>query len=66
MSVARHWLQREFGVIPNIGWQLDAFGHSAANARVFAELGIEALVFARMPQDLLTEWGDYKKKDFVW
>ena len=66
MFVSRHWVQKVFGLIPNIGWQLDAFGHSVANARIFAELGIEALVFARMPNDKLQEWALQKQKDFVW
>ena len=48
MIATRHWLKSEFGVVPNIGWQLDPFGHSSANARIFADLGMDALVFARM------------------
>ena len=59
MVMSRHWLKKEFGVVPNIGWQLDAFGHSAANARFFAEIGIDALVFARMPYDMLMDWADH-------
>lgn len=66
MMGSRHWIQKEFGVIPDIGWQLDAFGHSAANARFFAEIGIEALVFARMPDALLAYWADNRMKDFIW
>ena len=39
---------REFGIVPKIAWQLDPFGHSSAVADLFAEIGIEATVFARI------------------
>ena len=35
-EVAHNWLFKEFGVRPNIAWQLDPFGHSAANAELMA------------------------------
>ena len=45
---------------------MDAFGHSSANARFFAEIGMDALVFARMPYTMLMDWADNGKKDFIW
>ena len=39
---------REFGIVPKIGWQVDPFGHSAANPRLYADIGIEALFFSRI------------------
>lgn len=46
---AQDFLDVEFdGLKPKIGWQLDPFGHSAANAYLFAELGFEAMVFSRI------------------
>ena len=45
---AHEFLWHEFGVKPKIGWQLDPFGHSAANASIFAELGFDAIVFSRI------------------
>lgn len=41
------WLSKEFGVTPRIGWNIDAFGHTQANAALFHDLGFEALFFAR-------------------
>lgn len=50
MSVAREWLQEEFGIeTPKVAWQLDIFGHSAGHAQILHEIGIEAMFFARMP-----------------
>ena len=41
------FLKNEFGVIPKIGWMIDAFGHSSANARLFADFGFEAMFGGR-------------------
>mmetsp|Transcript_6779 Transcript_6779/g.10907 ORF Transcript_6779/g.10907 Transcript_6779/m.10907 type:complete len:100 (+) Transcript_6779:219-518(+) len=30
------WLNKEFGVRPRVGWQIDTFGHSNTNARLFS------------------------------
>jgi beta-glucosidase/6-phospho-beta-glucosidase/beta-galactosidase len=38
----------EFDVTPSIGWQIDPFGLSATNARLFAEMGIKALFINRI------------------
>ena len=36
---------KEFGFVPKIGWQIDVFGLSATNARLYADMGFKA-VFA--------------------
>jgi hypothetical protein len=47
MRVGHQWLQDTFGLVPKIGWHVDAFGHSAVNAKLFAEMGFDALFFGR-------------------
>ena len=47
-EIARAFLNSEFGVEPKIGWQLDPFGHSSGNAKLFEMMGLEAMVFARI------------------
>lgn len=57
---------KEFGVKPRIGWQVDPFGHSNTNARLFAEMGFDAWFFGRQ------DWADYNKRvknkelEWVW
>ena len=42
------WLMEIFGIKPKVAWQLDPWGHSSAQAQIFAELGMESVYFARM------------------
>jgi len=48
MMHGHDFLKKEFDVVPRIGWHVDPFGHSAANARLFADMGFEAWFFARL------------------
>ena len=47
-TIGQAFLLKEFGdccrdkIVPKIGWQLDPFGHSNANARLYAEMGFSA------------------------
>jgi lysosomal alpha-mannosidase len=35
MALGHEFLKKEFGVIPTVGWHIDPFGHSAANAAMY-------------------------------
>ena len=48
MMVGHQWIQKEFGVTPRVGWLIDSFGHSASNARLYADMGLEALFISRI------------------
>jgi hypothetical protein len=36
---------------PNIAWHIDEFGHSSVNAKLFAQMGYDAIFFARIDED---------------
>jgi len=60
------WLLGLFEYIPSVGWQIDPFGHSSTNARLFAEMGFDALFFARIDwQDRARRQKD-KEMEFLW
>lgn len=48
MMMGHDFILKEFGVKPRIGWQIDPFGHSNTNARIFSEMGFDAWFFARL------------------
>lgn len=66
MMIGHQFILKEFGIKPRIGWQIDPFGHSNTNARVFAEMGFDAWFFAR------GDWADKQKRaaekamEWVW
>jgi len=68
MMLGHEFLEREFGdyARPRCGWHIDTFGHSNANARLFAEMGLEAWFFARLDfQDKEKRMAD-KEMQWVW
>lgn len=66
MQVGHDFVMKEFGFRPRIGWQIDPFGHSNANARLFAEMGFDAFFFARLDyQDKDKRLSD-KSMEWVW
>lgn len=45
------FLKKNFGITPKIAWHADQFGHSSGSVDILANLGIEALFFARLTDD---------------
>lgn len=67
-QIGHRWLESEFGVRPRVGWNIDPFGHTEANAAIFADLGFEALFFARIGQKEMNERFDPRNEGshFLW
>eukprot|EP01088_Endostelium_zonatum_P015287 TRINITY_DN367_c0_g1_i1.p1 TRINITY_DN367_c0_g1~~TRINITY_DN367_c0_g1_i1.p1 ORF type:complete len:994 (-),score=215.51 TRINITY_DN367_c0_g1_i1:47-2986(-) len=57
MTEGHLFLLREFGVVPTIGWQIDPFGHAAAQATQFALMGFNGFFFAR------SDYQDYELRN---
>lgn len=64
MALGHEWVLEEFGAKPRIGWQIDPFGHSLTNARLFAEIGFDALFFSRI--DYKDKYYREIKKELEW
>lgn len=62
--IGHDFVLKEFGVKPRIGWQIDPFGHSNTNARLFADMGFDALFFGRI--DLKDEHKRIENKELQW
>ena len=66
MMYGHRFLLEEFGVKPRVGWHIDPFGHSNANARLFADMGLEAWFFARLDHTDKDERLVNKSMNFLW
>ena len=49
MMIGHNFIKSEFGshAISRIGWSIDSFGHSITNVKILAQMGYDALFFAR-------------------
>jgi hypothetical protein len=64
--IAHQFLQQEFGVTPKVGWNIFAYGHSATNARLFADLGYKAQFFAKIDNDVKESLDKDHDYNFLW
>lgn len=66
LMLGRQFAKEHFGVSPKVGWDIDTFGHSDANARLLGELGYEALFFSRMDEQEKAQRSGQKAMNFLW
>jgi lysosomal alpha-mannosidase len=66
MQIGHDFILNTFGVKPKIGWQIDPFGHSNTNARIFAEMGFDAWFFARLDYYDKNKRMNDLELEFVW
>jgi alpha-mannosidase len=60
------FLQKEFGYRPRVGWMLDAFGQSEANAALFADFGFDYYLFTRIRRADRIKMRKDKSLHFMW
>ena len=51
---------------PRAGWQIDPFGHSRENARLFDWMGLDGLFFARNDYRDKAQRMENKTLDMIW
>ena len=66
MMAGHEFALKEFGVAPRMGWQIDPFGHSSTNARLFAEMGFDAFFFARLDYQDRERREKESELEFIW
>jgi len=57
---------KEFGVRPQVGWQLDPFGFSSATPEILKAVGINRLVINRIPEAHKEVMRKNQDLEFVW
>lgn len=66
MYVGHNFIKKEFGVTPRVGWMPDAFGHSSANAALFADFGFDAIYFTRLDENLRIKYKNEEHMTYLW
>lgn len=64
--IGHKFLKEEFGVSTNIGWHVDPFGHSSANAALFADMGIDAFFYSRLDYQDKEKRLEEKSMEYIW
>ena len=66
MTLGQQYVHRTFGKRVRFGYQIDPFGHSAANALMFEGLGFEAMIINRIHYSDKEEREVNKTMEFQW
>jgi len=66
MYIGHGFLKREFGITPKIGWMVDSFGHTQANAALFTDMGFEAMFITRMDYKMREQLKKEHSNIFLW
>lgn len=60
-------MKEEFDYVPTIGWDIDTFGHTDTNTRLYAEMGFDAMFFSRLDGEEKTKrQGSDRSMTFLW
>ena len=66
MTLGHKFLKDVFNITVSIGWHLDPFGHSSTQANIFAEMGFDALFFARVDYQDKQRRIEGKNMEMLW
>ncbi len=77
MTKGHRFLLNEFNIVPTIGWQIglfcrhilqiaDTFGHAATQAKLFAQMGFDAVFMGRIEYSEHDYRNSTKQLEFIW
>ncbi|XXQ36900.1 Lysosomal alpha-mannosidase [Plasmodiophora brassicae] len=68
MALGHQFIADEFGAdaLPQCAWQIDPFGHTSGAARVFAEMDLKSMFFARISNDDKDRRRKAHQLEFIW
>ncbi|CAI2379380.1 unnamed protein product [Moneuplotes crassus] len=66
MMIGHRFLKEELGVATNVGWHLDPFGHSSANAALFEDMGFDAFFYSRLDYQDKAKRLEEKSMEYIW
>lgn len=54
------------GVLPNVSWAIDVFGHSTTEAYILAKTGIKNILIHRVHYEVKKVLAEKKQLEFIW
>ena len=66
MTIGHQFLKETFNVTVEIGWHIDPFGHSSAQASMFSQMGFNAFFFARIDYQDKNVRLENKTMEMIW
>lgn len=66
MQKGHKFLLEEFGIQPKVGWHIDPFGHSNAQAALFSRMGFDSWYVCRIDYRDKTKRREDKNLEFLW
>ena len=67
-SLGHQWLSQELGMRspPEVGWQIDTFGHSQAHAALLGSMGMRSVYFSRIDTEDRLHRASKRQLEFLW
>ncbi|KAM7533014.1 hypothetical protein Aperf_G00000119826 [Anoplocephala perfoliata] len=62
----QHWLLDNLGVLSNVSWVIDAFGHSTTEAFILAKAGIKNILIHRVHYEIKKVLAEKQQLEFMW
>ncbi|KAH3766002.1 alpha-mannosidase 2 [Pelomyxa schiedti] len=66
MTLGHDYLSSRLGVIPNVSWQIDVFGHTQAMGKLMASMGFNTIVLNRVPVTTKEALARARALEFLW
>lgn len=66
MTAGQEYLFENFGIIPQVGWQIDSHGHSAVTPSLFSMLGIDTVISTKIGASEKSVLTKGRQMNFIW
>lgn len=66
MTLGHEFLKKHLNISVKIGWQIDTFGHSASQAKISSQMGIDAMILNRIDYQDKIKRVNEKGLEFMW
>lgn len=66
MSTGQEFIYENFGVVPDIGWQMESNGNSISTPSLLSMHGIDKMVISQIGEHSKKQMSDNRQLNFAW